>query len=429
MIQSEITIIAFAGPSGSGKTELVKGLLALYPEKFARWQQVTTRPQREGDTLGDYVFLTEDTYDSVVHVLTCRTHFNGNRYGTFPEPVAPGVSVLTIVDAGGLASLEADVIQQNAEGSGKFGDGVRVHLVRVLLTYEPTEERVAERGRASRGVEFVRDELRKLPARYSGGSRSYWNITCDTTEKFPDAAEFCARYFSQNTEHLQHRVKALLDILQTELRTVQSPVTLKLFEFQLERLVNDVRPWSRAIDAQNVAPAESAPVTTLSEADDTSEGELLYAQGVALAELEEADSQPATLDSPIDETTPSPAVDDDASPAVNDDASPVTEAAKVVQAASSPSDIFLSGSDFEAFVLESGLGAKAFETEDSFRLAFTQYLSANGGDPNGVIVSSQQTKDKKGGRIVEFVAILPSGEEFAAEYNERLTRLTSYGPR
>ena len=422
MIQSEITIIAFAGPSGSGKTELVKGLLALYPEKFARWQQVTTRPQREGDTPGDYVFLTKDTYDSVAHVLTCRTHFNGNRYGTFPEPVAPGVSVLTIVDAGGLASLEADVMQQNVAGSGKFGEDVRVHLVRILLTYEPTEERVAERGRASRGVEFVRDELRKLPARYSGGSRSYWNITCDTTEKFPDAAEFCARYFiQQNTEHLQHRVKALLDILQTELRAVQSPVTLKLFEFQLERMVNDVRPWSRAIDAQNVAPAESAQVTTLSEVDDTSEGELLYAQGVALAELEEADSQPATLDSSIDETAPSPAVDDGVSP--------VTEATEVVQAASSPSEIFLSGSDFEAFVLESGLGAKAFESEDSFRLAFTQYLSDNGGDPNGVIVSSQQTKDKKGGRIVEFVAILPSGEEFAAEYNERLTRLTSYGPR
>lgn len=421
MIHSEITIIAFAGPSGSGKTELVKGLLALYPEKFTRWQQVTTRPQREGDSLSDYVFLTKDTYDSVSHVLTCRTYFNGNYYGTFPEPVAPGVSVLTIVDAGGLASLEADVMQQNVAGSGKFGEDVRVHLVRVLLTYEPTEERVAERGRASRGVEFVREELRKLPARYSNGSRPYWNITCDTTEKFPDAAEFCTRYFSHNTEHLQHRVKALLDILQTELRAVQSPVTLKLFEFQLERLVNDVRPWSRAIDAQNVAPAESAPVTTISEADDTSEGELLYAQGVALAELEETDSQPATLESPIDETAPSPAVDDGVSP--------VTEATEVVQAASSPSEIFLSGSDFEAFVLEGGLGAKAFESEDSFRLAFTQYLSANGGDPNGVIVSSQQTKDKKGGRIVEFVAILPSGEEFAAEYNERLTRLTSYGPR
>lgn len=420
MIQPETTIIAFAGPSGSGKTELVKGLLTLYPEKFVRWQQVTTRPQREGDSPSDYVFLTKDTYDSVAHVLTCRTYFNGNYYGTFPEPVAPGVSVLTIVDAGGLASLEADVMQQNVAGSGKFGESVRVNLVRVLMTYEPTEERVTERGRASRGVEFVREELRKLPQRYSSGSRSYWNHVCDTTEGFPDAAEFFAHCVSQDTERLHRRIEALLDALRTEQRTIQCPLTLERLIFQLTHWESLPGAWSQPITGTSAAAlVESSTPATL--ADDVSQGELLYSQGVALAEQEENCDNSASSDAVASDIV--------APPVVDSDVGKVTENVEAIQAASSPSEIFLSGSDFEAFVLESGLGARAFETVESFRLAFTQYLSANGGDPNGVIASSQQTKDKKGGRIVEYVAILPSGEEFAAEYNERLMRLTSYGPR
>ena len=98
-------------------------------------------------------------------------------------------------------------------------------------------------------------------------------------------------------------------------------------------------------------------------------------------------------------------------------------------AALKPYGEIFSSVDFTDWMLENTIGLEAFENESMFKTIFSQYVSAHGGNPNGIEVSSQATKDGKGGRVVEYTAHLPDGTRYGLEFNERIKRAVNYGPR
>lgn len=78
-------VLVFMGVSGSGKSYNARKLSEEYKngEKFERLIQYTTRKIRDEEQNGyDYFFVSEDDYDEIKKVLTCRTVINGNKYGT-----------------------------------------------------------------------------------------------------------------------------------------------------------------------------------------------------------------------------------------------------------------------------------------------------------------------------------------------------------
>lgn len=105
---------------------------------------------------------------------------------------------------------------------------------------------------------------------------------------------------------------------------------------------------------------------------------------------------------------------------------PTPEAAPA--APTSPEAIFREH-NLEDWLLEEGLGTEAFKDETTFRIAFQQYVSSHGGNPNSIEVRSQSTRDAKNGRVIEYVAEGPENWSYAVEYNERLRRIVHHGAR
>ena len=380
-------IVALAGPSGAGKTGLAGGLLRAYPDHCAKWHQVTTRPRRgPGD---DYVFLTPPRYALLEEALTCRTQFGGHLYGTFPETGTEGRAVLTIVDRDGLRALAADVEAHNAAlalgGEGKFGAGP-VALVRVLLTYDVTEESVAARGRAGRGREFVAEELDGL--RVLGA----FDAEYDTTGgRWPDPAEVFGRLIWPAFAHHAAEAErgAVVEQLRERLRTA-GPDEAGLLRAALRTLTGEATDELDSVLGGQAPPAEAPPEPP--------------AGPVVAAEASPATPEP-TAAPPAQAAPPAP---------------------EPPAAAFASLSALATSTGFEEWVLATGLGAKAFESEASFRGAVSQYMVEHRVPGAAeVVVSSQATTDARGGRVVGYAAATPAGERLTVEYSERLRRVVN----
>jgi hypothetical protein len=191
---------------------------------------------------------------------------------------------------------------------------------------------------------------------------------------------------------------------------VEGDVSPEVAEEIVETVAEQAEPLvSPGVSVVEVDTTEASAPEVPSEEAVVGEPESTYEQAVQAAEVTEDVIQAASEGQPQEE---------------------LVDVAETVASASvrAPSDIF-AGVDITDWMMEQTIGIEAFESEHSFKTIFSQYVSANGGDPNGISVSSQSTKDGKGGRVVEYVAYMPSGERFGIEFNERLKRAINYGQR
>lgn len=480
MTQKHITIVAFCGPSGSGKTELVKRLMELYPDNLSRWKQATTRAKRgPGD---DYVFMTKPMYDVVRSTLTCRTEFNGNFYGTFPEPTGADTAVLTIADAMGLADLIQDVANHNnhvnAGHKGKLGEHP-VRLVKILMSYDLTSQAEIERRGADRSGtrtgEFLQQEEEKLRAvcEFDTFVDTTGGAWADPVEFFSDIIwpQVVTPFGGDTFESLYAEIEHQLIEVGEGCRAVRDLDGLRHVLASLKGVADYVNEWVNsepepdesvdAIDAVLSAPVAHQDGAAQMDSAGFDEAEQIYSQSLARAEAGGAD-QPQYPSDYLNDRTPesAPGALVEAEVAVTEvDVSetpapevPLTEEAVVGQTQAAPTyeeaiqaadaveeavnyaalkpygEIF-SSVDFTDWMLENTIGLEAFENESMFKTIFSQYVSAHGGNPNGIEVSSQATKDGKGGRVVEYTAHLPDGTRYGLEFNERIKRAVNYGPR
>lgn len=77
-------LLVLCGPSGSGKSTLEDNLIKEYPEIFYKWQQVSTRKMRKGESAGNpYIFVQRETYLQLVDKLVGRIANHNNVYSDF----------------------------------------------------------------------------------------------------------------------------------------------------------------------------------------------------------------------------------------------------------------------------------------------------------------------------------------------------------
>jgi hypothetical protein len=490
-MQKHITIVCFAGPSGSGKTELKQRLVEMYPDNLTCWKQATTRAKRGPND--DYVFMTKPMYDVVRSTLTCRTEFNGNHYGTFPEPVNADTAVLTIADAMGLSDLLADVENHNNHVNNGHAGKLGLHpikLVTVLMTYDLTSaDEVHKRGadrNGTRSGEFLQSEEEKLRA------VTAFDFELDSTggnwtqpEQFFSEAiwpAICTPMGGDTFESLYAQIEHELIEIGEGCRAVRDLDALRGVLSTLRGASEYVNEWVNSepeggVDADDIDAVLSGSVQcdasmllmnaqpAVPSQEEIEAGfdnaEQIYNQRLAQAELEEAaEDQPQYPSDYLNDRTPENApevmVPSDMT-AVEADVSEViipepteasivgtsapeaqTEYAAAVQAtkeaeeaiaaaALKPYSEIFAESDFTDWMLQNTIGLEAFEDEAKFKLIFSQYVSANGGDPNGIEVGSQATKDGKGGRVVGYTAYMSDGSRYGIEFNERIKQVVKYG--
>ena len=467
MTQKHITIVAFCGPSGSGKSELIQRLLDLYPDNVCKWMQATTRTKRgPGD---DYVFMTKPMYDVVRSTLTCRTEFNGNYYGTFPEPVNAETAVLTIADAMGLSDLIADVSNHNNHVNnghiGKLGDNP-VKLVTVLMTYTLSDDEIEKRNgtrNGTRNVSFLQSELDKL-------NGIDFDFVLDTTgDRWTQPEQFfseaiwpaiCSPIGADTFESLYAQIEHQLIEVGEGCRAVRDLDALRGVLATLRGAAEYVNEWVNSEpeggndvdDIDAVLSGAAAPIveaaavvddgTALVDPHGFDEAEEIYRQSLARAgddEEEEAEQQhPSdylndrtpenTPDAVAEEPVPETPLTVEADPVEVAAVEPEPVVEEVPTAALKPYAEIFAESDFTDWMLNNTIGLEAFEDEAKFKLIFSQYVSANGGNPNDIQVGFQATKDGKGGRVVGYTAIMPDGSRYGVEFNERIKQVVKYGP-
>ena len=379
-------IFAFCGPSGSGKSELAEKLLSFYPEALTKWQQVTTRERRSMHD--DYLFITPTQYKALEagKLLTCRTHFNNNSYGTIPESVKDGIGVLTIVDIQGLTSLENDVALHNASfkesGSGLLGDRP-VSLVKILVFYEITDETVKRRGREARGAQFILNELLTFKdVKFDG--------TVDTTNDWPDVVSF--------------------------FESVIEPVLNNDAEFRAEFEVSVVAELQKLIDIVK------CPSTPLDFLEDVHQAISKFIPEALTAAVEETDNHFKTnkLEKPnesdLPEETPEigeaasaePLADttgNDSDTTAGKESSPV-ENARTIKAAAAKQT-------FQDWMLYHTIGSEAFDTINAFSMYFTQYLSSNSIDLTNLDFSVEVDSNQ----VAFTVSSLSTNERYAVTFD------------
>ena len=465
MTQKHITIVAFCGPSGSGKSELIQRLLDLYPDNVCKWMQATTRTKRgPGD---DYVFMTKPMYDVVRSTLTCRTEFNGNYYGTFPEPVNAETAVLTIADAMGLSDLIADVSNHNNHVNnghiGKLGDNP-VKLVTVLMTYTLSDDEIEKRNgtrNGTRNVSFLQSELDKL-------NGIDFDFVLDTTgDRWTQPEQFfseaiwpaiCSPIGADTFESLYAQIEHQLIEVGEGCRAVRDLDALRGVLATLRGAAEYVNEWVNSEpeggndvdDIDAVLSGAAAPIveaaavvddgTALVDPHGFDEAEEIYRQSLARAgDDEEAEQQhPSdylndrtpenTPDAVAEEPVPKTPLTVEADPVEVAAVEPEPVVEEVPTAALKPYAEIFAESDFTDWMLDNTIGLEAFEDEAKFKLIFSQYVSANGGNPNDIQVGFQATKDGKGGRVVGYTAIMSDGARYGVEFNERIKQVVKYGP-
>ena len=461
MTPKHITIVAFAGPSGAGKTELAKRLLELYPDNLTKWKQATTRQRR--DAADDYVFMTKGQYDVIRTTLTCRTEFNGNSYGTFPEPTPADTAVLTIADVMGMTDLMNDVDSHNRRvldgHAGKFGE-LPVRLVTVLVCYDLDDTTVSQRGRGSRGVEFISHELEMLRDAFN------FDHVVNTTSEWPDPAAFfesaiwpaiCLPFGGDRIEDIHAKIEHELIEIGEACGAINE---IEILREVLERL-RTVTQWTLGQhgvishdvtvdpidDVLGAAPMviESASDESIAYAEAQDEdGDLQYPTDYLNDRVEPPPAAPVQdaseiasveAEAPTEEqlvTSEVTAVETDVAETPVPEESIVGESvAEEVSASTAelvPYAEIFANYDVTDWMLQNAIGLEAFENDSMFKTIFSQFVSAHGGNPNDIQVESTTDRDGKNGIIRKFVAVMADGSRFGLEFNERLKRAVNYGP-
>ncbi len=423
--RSGALIVAFCGPSGGGKSVLVKSLLEAFPDQCSMWQQFTTRRRREREGRLDYVFLDRKQYLRMYPMLTCRTHFNGSDYGTIPEAHTAGRAILTIADAGGLQDLEQDVKRHNEQiengaRSGKFGGGY-VKLIKVYLGYDISSLTVESRGRGSRGVSFVLDEVRRL------NQFSFDVEISSALGQWPDAVQFFNRHIRR---HLP--LDPAFAVEEAKKLLSQAGACLEVGDPKFAHgLVEAVRSWmegsgfnEKPVDDIDAEPGRlgEKPVDDIDAAlDEKLEDE---DEGVPAAEFEQLlQFEPEQPQAPADEGFQGP-------PETH---APITPDAGPAEAppAEAPPAVFHdlqslhSGVDFELWILRNGMGMQPFTGAAEFERIYRTYVEANHAIlPGSVTYSFLTSGGEKGGRKVTFVA-KSGGQAVTMVWDEKLKRLTT----
>ena len=443
MIQKHLTVVAFAGPSGSGKSELVHRLLDQYPDNVTKWKQATTRPKRGPDD--DYVFLTKSMYDVVRYTLTCRTEFNGNFYGTFPEPVSDDVAVLTIADAKGMADLVNDIAEHNRRvldgHTGKLGEHP-VKLVKVLMHYELTDDEIRARGadrNGTRDAAFLLAEIEALRE-----SAEFDHVLDSSGGQWASAEAFFTEVIwpAICTPMADERAESVRATVNEQLSRIAAGVGASNDISVLRSVMGALLSAEDCLAAVPAAAAAADPVDAVLEgvledpddvysrslaqaeaAEAAEDGDVQYATDYLNDRIPSAAPAPEIVPEPEPEIVPEPEPEIVPEPEITPEPEPEPAAAPRAYA-----EIF-AACDFTEWMLEHTIGIEAFENETMFKTIFAQYVSSNGGDPNNIAVSSQSTRDGRGGRVVEYTAVLPGGGTYAVEFNERIKQVTFYGPR
>jgi hypothetical protein len=459
------------GPSGSGKSELIGALLELYPDHCTMWQQFTTRPRRgPGDR---YVFVTPEKFNGLRPLLTVRTTFGGNHYGTMPEAGAEGKAVLTIADVNGYADLARSVEEHNRNlalnrtepligGLGRptpLGRGP-VNLFTVLVRYAPTEESVEARGRGPRGLAFVQAEL-------DGLADFKANLTIDTTEKWPDPTEFFEQHvwplisppdwvalargelaaagelLEAHGGDVAEDIHSMLSAWREEFLRAPSPSALAAMgATELAALpLAEIQAQFDALAPPEVerTPLEVEPRAPLAAPDDPTDA--------ALAEAADALGPPAAEESPGDRLArmeaeikaagpeaPPPFVEPEAAQA-EPEAAPPPPVASTGPRFRTLRDL-IAGSDFEGFIIRTRTGQTGFSSHSYFEAMFRRYMTESGAVFPGRLdfgrppVEMDPGDPKKQAKIRRFeVKHNYNGQEeiFLIGYSERLLRPESGG--
>jgi hypothetical protein len=446
MIQP-LSIFAFCGPSGSGKSELAAKLLSFFPDQLTKWQQVTTRPQR--NSTDDYLFITKDQYESLSksNMLTCQTSIYDNDYGTFPEKTSINHSVLTIADRQGLESLMRDVRDHNTilEKGGtvsKLGDRP-VQLFKVFVYYDLTEKSIERRGRTARGIDNIKAEVAKF-------SDVIFDITVDTTNEWPDVVKFFNNEIhsrvnvDEEFEFLRSHVITKLDNLieQCNIKSVPEDFLRKLdkhlCEFYSGNTQSATKTYVAAALDNTLVPHTSEDFIEVTkplsitdfgpiEGSISNVAKLTGTTGTIESDITKDDFDP------INEVAllkPDPVLDVinsiNSEPSIEPNVKIESESNTVTVEPSLAAIKSCKEIDqcikFLDWMSQETIGIEVFSTSDNFKLIFQQYISANGGNPNDISVSRQSTKDGKGRTIIGYTAHMTDGTSYTVEFNTYLNR-------
>ena len=461
-IDNHLTIVAFCGPSGSGKSVLVDNLRSTYPDNILKWTQVTTRPRRSSND--DYMFITKNKYDIMRDMLTCRTQFNGNYYGTMPESVLTGdTAVVTIADAVGLKDLAECITLHNelvqVGGVGQFGDQL-VRLVTIMVTYTVDKAAVIERGRTSRGVEYITNEIDALLA-----CGVNIDTVIDTSAGWPTAVDIFDKYIwdaistpfnGDNTAKIIQDIEAAMNTVKGKLHGLDATsltninTTLNQLNDQLKSVktimseeqlpfVDDVNVVIDDIDAllDGDAPQslhnETDPIHGVASEDDGSE--LTMPTDAINDRPYKVDELIETVDVIEPEASVAQDTPVDAVAADTPDETPAEPIkATVEETDSTPLKVYadpisvLESVDFIEWLAENNIGVEVFSNELQFKISMQHFLANNGVDPAITItVTTQSTKDSRGGAVSEFAAVIGNTQRvYRLEYNSRLKRPVNF---
>ena len=136
-------IVFITGISGSGKSYIKDKLIELFPEKYYKIIQYTTRDIRIGEKNAiDYNFISKEDYNAIKHSLFCKTKINGNLYGTPIKLIDNKIAVI-VVNSSGL------------EDGIKYLNGKYNYIVLDIENNSPVK-------RIDRDEEFIKKEREKI---------------------------------------------------------------------------------------------------------------------------------------------------------------------------------------------------------------------------------------------------------------------------
>lgn len=166
-------LLVICGSSGSGKSTLEKNLIEAFPDKFHKWQQLSTRKMREGERFGDpYVFVQGATFEHMQDKLVGRlgvvegTLFK-DRYGSIPDYVDGKVSTVILAE-----EAIYDLKQQIAAGAIPVD---QVFILGLDVKYEELDQKDLREGRDAEFLAREKSVLNHANMVYRMSNGKYYN--------------------------------------------------------------------------------------------------------------------------------------------------------------------------------------------------------------------------------------------------------------
>lgn len=142
--------IIISGPSGSGKTPIVYSLMEVFPN-IKKVQSYTTRPTREKEVTGTYIYVSEEDFEAKIKkgffLEYNKVHKDQQYYGTgmdsFKEACSNGCVALKDIDVDSYKDLR----ENNSE----------LDIVGIYVTVKDRDvlfKRLRERGESEHTIEI-----------------------------------------------------------------------------------------------------------------------------------------------------------------------------------------------------------------------------------------------------------------------------------